>query len=53
MDTVVKCCAILHNTIIGHRDLDGTTVTKNIVSVDSNAILVPVRHNLCFSIEYG
>lgn len=53
MDTVLNCCAIIHNMIVKHRDLEGTMKTKNIVSADTNAIVVSVKRNLCFNFKYN
>lgn len=43
MGDVVRACAILHNMIIEYRDMDMNMGTKNIVSIDPDAELVPVR----------
>lgn len=43
MDHVLKCFFILHNVIIKQRFKVYQTDTKNIVSVDPNAAVTPVR----------
>lgn len=43
MRNIVKCCVILHKAIIEKRDRDGFLGTKNIVSVDLNTEVTPIR----------
>lgn len=43
MTDIVKCCAILHNMIVEARDVDGSMGTKNIVSIDPSAEVIPIR----------
>lgn len=43
MNNVVKCCVNLPNIIAEERNGDGRMSTTNIVSVDPNATVSPIR----------
>lgn len=43
MNETVKACAIRHNMIVEFRDKDGVMGTKNIISFDPDAEIVPIR----------
>lgn len=52
MDFVVRTCAILHNMIVKERDRDGNMGTNNIVNIDPEAEVTPLRTNTAPSATY-
>lgn len=46
MNKVLKTCAIPHVTIVQSGNCDGHMGTTNIVSVDQNEEMVPIRTNV-------